>query len=74
MRGSTRAVRPDTSYLGMQCWNGNRLGAVAKTELHREDFAINWQQTLAKGVVVVGSTVEIRLNIQAVQNESPSGR
>jgi polyisoprenoid-binding protein YceI len=67
IRGSSRAVNLETSYLGLQAWNGNRLGAIAKTELHREDFAINWQQTLAKGVVVVGSTVEIRLNIQAMQ-------
>jgi polyisoprenoid-binding protein YceI len=66
MRGSTRAVHLETSYLGLQPWSGTRFGAVAKTELHREDFAINWQKILAKGVVMVGSTVEVRLNIQAV--------
>jgi polyisoprenoid-binding protein YceI len=67
IRGSSRAAHLETSYLGLQEWDGRRLGAIAKTELHREDFAINWQQTLAKGVVVVGSTVEIQLNIQAIQ-------
>jgi polyisoprenoid-binding protein YceI len=73
IRGSTRGVRLETSYLGLQPWSGTRFGAVAKTELHREDFAINWQQTLAKGVVVVGTTVEVRLNIQAVQRRRPLG-
>jgi polyisoprenoid-binding protein YceI len=68
LRGSTRGVHLETSYLGLQSWSGNRFGAVAKTELHRDDFAINWQQTLAKGVMVVGTTVEVRINIQAVQS------
>ena len=57
----------DASYLGLRSWNGERLSAVATTELHRDDFTISWQQTLAKGLAVVGSTVEIRLDIQAIR-------
>ncbi|MDQ0378184.1 YceI family protein [Amycolatopsis thermophila] len=68
LRGASRGVRLDASYLGLRSWNGDRLGAVAKTELHREDFTINWQQTLAKGLVVVGSTIELRLDVQAVRD------
>ncbi|MFD4191394.1 YceI family protein [Amycolatopsis thermoflava] len=67
LRGASRGVRLDASYLGLRSWNGERLGAVAKAELHREDFTINWQQTLAKGLVVVGSTVELRFDVQAVR-------
>ncbi|HVW44250.1 MAG TPA: YceI family protein [Amycolatopsis sp.] len=67
LRGASRGVRLDATYLGLRSWNGDRLGALATTELHREDFTINWQQTIAKGLVVVGSTVEIRLDIQAVR-------
>jgi polyisoprenoid-binding protein YceI len=66
MHGTTRSVRLDTSYLGLQSWNGNRLGATATTQLHREDFTINYQQMLAKGLVVIGSTVDIRIDVQAV--------
>jgi len=68
LRGAGRGVSLDTNYLGLRSWNGERLGAVAKTELHREDFTINWQQTLAKGLVVVGSTIELRLDVQAARN------
>lgn len=67
LRGASRGVRLNAGYLGLRSWNGDRLGARATTELHREDFTINWQQTLAKGLVVVGSTVEIRLDVQAVR-------
>ncbi|HJQ46077.1 MAG TPA: YceI family protein [Amycolatopsis sp.] len=67
LRGASRGVRLEASYLGLRSWNGDRLGALATTELHREDFTINWQQTIAKGLVVVGSTVEIQLDIQAVR-------
>ncbi|WP_235022475.1 YceI family protein [Amycolatopsis alkalitolerans] len=67
LRGASRGVRLEAGYLGLRSWNGDRLGARATTELHREDFTINWQQTLAKGLAVVGSTVEIQLDIQAVR-------
>ncbi|HVV09123.1 YceI family protein [Amycolatopsis sp.] len=67
LRGASRGVRLNSTYLGLRSWNGDRLGARATTELHREDFTINWQQTLAKGLVVVGSTIEIRLDVQAVK-------
>ncbi|HVW43750.1 MAG TPA: YceI family protein [Amycolatopsis sp.] len=67
LRGASRGVRLDATYLGLRSWNGDRLGALATTELHREDFTINWQQTIAKGLVVVGSTVEIMLDIQAIR-------
>ncbi|WP_312868139.1 YceI family protein [Amycolatopsis pithecellobii] len=67
LRGASRGVRLDAGYLGLREWNGDRLGARATTELHREDFTINWQQTLAKGLAVVGSTVEIKLDVQAIR-------
>ncbi|GLY67566.1 YceI family protein [Amycolatopsis taiwanensis] len=67
LRGASRGVQLDAGYLGLRAWDGERLGAVAKTQLHREDFTINWQQTLAKGLVVVGSTIEVLVDIQAVR-------
>lgn len=67
LHGASRGVQLDAGYLGLRTWNGDRLGAVATTQLHREDFTINWQQTLAKGLVIVGSTIEIKLDIQAIR-------
>jgi polyisoprenoid-binding protein YceI len=67
IRGASRGVELDAGYLGLRTWDGDRLGAIASTQLHREDYTINWQQTLAKGLVVVGSTVEVLLDVQAVR-------
>jgi polyisoprenoid-binding protein YceI len=66
LHGMTSDVQLDTTYLGMQEWNGIRAGVTATTELHREHFTVNWQQMLARGVPVVGSTIQIQLDIQAV--------
>ncbi|GAA4862179.1 YceI family protein [Pseudonocardia benzenivorans] len=66
LHGLTSDVQLDTTFLGMQEWNGLRAGVVATTELHREHFTLNWQQMLSKGVPVVGSTIEISLDIQGV--------
>lgn len=65
LHGMTSDVQLDTTYLGMQEWNGVRAGCRATTELHREHFTVNWQQMLSRGVPVVGSTIDIRLDIQA---------
>lgn len=66
LHGMTSDVQLDTTYLGMQEWNGVRAGCLASTELHREHFTVNWQQMLSRGVPVVGSTIEIQLDVQAV--------
>jgi polyisoprenoid-binding protein YceI len=66
LHGMTSDVQLDTTYLGMQEWNGIRAGCRATTELHREHFTVNWQQMLSRGVPVVGSTIAITLDVQAV--------
>jgi polyisoprenoid-binding protein YceI len=66
LHGMTSDVQLDTTYLGMQEWNGIRAGCRASTELHREHFTVNWQQMLSRGVPVVGSTIAITLDVQAV--------
>ena len=66
LHGMTSDVQLDTTYLGMQEWNGLRAGCLATTQLHREHFTVNWQQMLARGVPVVGSTIEITLDVQGV--------
>ncbi len=66
LHGMTSDVQLDTTYLGMQEWNGIRAGCIATTELHREHFTVNWQQMLARGVPVVGSTIQVHLDIQGV--------
>lgn len=69
MHGISRSVGLDTTYLGMV--NGGyeqelRCAALAKAELHREDFTLNWRSMLARGIAVVGPTVQLELDIQAM--------
>ncbi|NMH91012.1 hypothetical protein HF519_05290 [Pseudonocardia bannensis] len=66
LHGLTSDVQLDTTFLGLQEWNGARAGAIARTELHREHFTLNWQQTLARGLPVIGSTIGITLDVQAI--------
>ncbi|WP_246394286.1 YceI family protein [Pseudonocardia pini] len=67
LHGLTSDVQLDVMFLGMAEWNGERAGAVASAELHREHFTLNWQQMVSRGVPVVGSTIEISLDVQAVR-------
>ncbi|GAA0467093.1 MULTISPECIES: YceI family protein [Streptomyces] len=69
MHGVSRTVNLDTTYLGAV--NGGygeelRCAALAKTELHREDYTLNWRSMLARGIAVVGPTVKLELDLQAM--------
>lgn len=69
MHGVTRKVSLDTTYLGAV--NGGygeelRCAALAKAELHREDYTLNWRNMLARGIAIVGPTVKLELDLQAM--------
>jgi polyisoprenoid-binding protein YceI len=69
MHGVSRSVALDTTYLGMV--NGGygeelRCAALAKAELHREDYTLNWRNMLARGIAVVGPTIQLELDVQAM--------
>ncbi|MFC3578070.1 YceI family protein [Streptomyces yaanensis] len=71
LHGVTRTITLDTEYLGLG--NGMegevRAACRATTELHREDFTVSWQTMLARGIAVVGPSIEIELDVQIVQKE-----
>lgn len=69
LHGVNRNVTLDTRYLGVGTGmeGETRVACAAKTELHREDFTLDWRAMLAKGIAVVGPTIRIELDIQAVQ-------
>ncbi|MFI9777606.1 YceI family protein [Streptomyces sp. NPDC051956] len=71
MHGVSRTVELDTGYLGMV--NGGyaeelRCAALATAELHREDYTLDWRSMLARGIAVVGPTVKLELDIQAMHH------
>ncbi|MER5699609.1 YceI family protein [Streptomyces mirabilis] len=71
MHGVSRSMSLETTYLGTV--NGGygqelRCAALAKGELHREDYTLNWRSMLARGIAVVGPTVQLELDIQAMHH------
>lgn len=69
MHDVSRSVALDTTYLGtVHGGYGEELrcAAQAKAELHREDFTLNWRSRLARGIAVVGPTIQLELAVQAM--------
>jgi polyisoprenoid-binding protein YceI len=69
LRDTSSPVELSTTYLGQRSWNGTRAACLCSTELRREDYSVNWRETLGKGLAVVGSTVRVELDVQAVLQE-----
>jgi polyisoprenoid-binding protein YceI len=74
IRDITRPVPLDVTYLGCgpDPWGGTRMALTATTQLVRRDFEINWNMGLPGGLVVVGPTLRVDLDVQAVR-EDPAG-
>src|SRR5262245_38283044 len=76
IRGITRSVELDVSYLGQwrtPWWEDGvdkgpktRAGFVATTEINRHDFGVSWNGPLDRGGIVVGDGVEITLDAEAI--------
>jgi polyisoprenoid-binding protein YceI len=73
LHGITRPVQLDLTYQGTgpDPWGGQRAAFRATAELHRKDFAINWNQSVAAEVVLVGWVLRVVLDIEAVQGDLP---
>ncbi|WP_326826838.1 YceI family protein [Streptosporangium sp. NBC_01639] len=71
MSGITRPVDLDLTYLGTSPdpWGGLRAAFHAVTELRREDFAMNYNQVVQAGISLIGATLKVELDVQAVQGE-----
>ncbi|MDX3573670.1 YceI family protein [Streptomyces sp. ID05-47C] len=72
LRGIVRPVDLDLVYLGTGAdpWGGTRAAFRATADLHREDFALTYNQVVQAGIAAIGTTLRIELDIQAVQGES----
>jgi polyisoprenoid-binding protein YceI len=68
IRDITRPVTLDVRYggSGPDPWGGTRIAATATTQLHRTDYEINWNMGLPGGLTLIGPTLRIELDIQAV--------
>lgn len=73
LHGVLRDVDLDLRYLGggPDPWGGVRAAFRASTELRREDFAMNYNQVMQAGISMIGTTLRIELDIQAVRGDLP---
>ncbi|GAA3227640.1 YceI family protein [Streptomyces sp. XM83C] len=72
LHGVVRPVDLDLAYLGTGAdpWGGTRAAFRATTELHRDDFAMNYNQIVQAGIAAIGTTLKVELEIQAVQGDT----
>ena len=72
IRGVTRDVVLDVEFGGRanDPWGGERMGFSAKTKIDRKDFGAKWNAALEAGGFVVGDTVDITIEIEAVKKKS----
>jgi polyisoprenoid-binding protein YceI len=71
IRGITRRVVLDTRLKGRgRTPDGIAvLAFTAQTEIRRQDFGVQWNQPLESGGVLVGESVTILLEVQALRQE-----
>ena len=69
IRGTSSEVTLDASFegLGKDPWGGQRAGFNARTEIDRRDWGLKWNQALETGGVLVGHSVKIEIEAQAVK-------
>lgn len=72
IRGVTKEVTLDTTFEGTSKdpWGGDRVAFSAATKIQRKDWGLNWNMALEAGGLLVGETIEIVLDIQAIQQKA----
>jgi len=73
IRDITRDVSLDVTYAGTapDPWGGTRMAFVASAQLARADYEMNWNMGLPTGLGLVGPTLRIDLEVQAVRHPDP---
>lgn len=69
IHGVTKSVPVQFELLGVSTdpWGGIRIGFEGSTEISRKEFGLVWNAALETGGVLVGDTVKIELDVEAVK-------
>ena len=69
IRDVTKPVTLEAEYLGWvkDPWGEERASFAARTEINREDFGLTWNLAMETGGFLVGRTVQIELEVEAVR-------
>jgi polyisoprenoid-binding protein YceI len=65
----TRPIQLDVEYHGVVTdpWGQQRIALTATTEIDRRDFGLTWNAPLEGGGVLIGNTVKIEIEAEAVR-------
>jgi len=69
MHGVERPVVIEAAFLGSgkDPWDNERAGFRATTTVDRKDFGLTWNKALETGGVLVGDTIEIQIDVEAIK-------
>lgn len=69
VRGVTKPVELEVTYegAGRDPWGNERIGVSATGEIDREAFGLTWNQALETGGVLVGKSVRIEIEAEAIR-------
>ena len=69
--GTTRPVVLAAELVGQERdpWGNDRVGFRATTEIDREDWALTWNAALETGGLLVGKTVKVELDVEAIRQK-----
>jgi polyisoprenoid-binding protein YceI len=71
IRGKAMPVTLEATFegLGKDPWGKQRAGFTAKTEIDRREWGLRWNQALEAGGVLVGHSVKIEIEAEAIKQE-----
>jgi len=69
IKNVTRPIVLDAQYAGSSPdpWGGKRMAFSATTQLNREDWEMTWNVALETGGVLVGKTLAVEVEVEAVK-------
>ncbi len=69
IRGTTIPVTLQVTFdgVGKDPWGNQRAGFTARTEIDRRQWGLKWNQALETGGVLVGNSVKIEIEAQAIR-------
>jgi polyisoprenoid-binding protein YceI len=72
IRGKSMPVSLEATFegIGKDPWGKQRAGFAARTEIDRREWGLRWNQALETGGVLVGLSVKIEIEAQAVAQEA----
>jgi polyisoprenoid-binding protein YceI len=71
LNGITRPVPLELTFFGVgpDSWGGTRAAFRAVTDLRRDDFAITYNQVVRAGITMIGTTLRVEIDIEAVRGD-----